>query len=364
MVVQWAASLDLAVQMADEPDEAHPHWIFPGLSAERRAEVGAELRASARVTPAYILMNAAATLIAAFGLFQNSPAVIIGAMLIAMLMGPILGIALSLAEADLAHFWTALRSEVIGVLWVMACAAMVGLVFRNLPIGSEILSRTQPTILDLCVALAGGAAAGYASTSRQVSGAMVGIAISTALVPPLASCALLMVRGLNGPALGAFINFLTNFVAIALAATAVFLVAGFRPMPYMQRHRYGALLIGAVYLAVGAVLASYLYNAFRSTFGQEELRINVHRTLDETLRAYPGARLVSVTIEPGDKRPLAWVVVRTPRALTPAETGLLQQALNVAVRRDLDLHIRSVITVETTPEGYVYSPRRNGIGPE
>lgn len=346
--------------MANDSDDVQFHGLFPRLSADRLMKVRAEIRGNAQVTPGYLLMNASATLIAGFGLFQNSPAVIIGAMLIAMLMGPILAIALSLAEADLEGFWQAFRNEVIGVVCVLACASVVGLLFRTVPIGSEILSRTQPTILDLCVALAGGAAAGYASVSKRVSGAMVGIAISTALVPPLTSCALLAVRGLNGPALGAFLNFLTNFVAIALAAMLVFLIAGFRSRPVHGR-RYGVLLISAVYLASFGLLASYLYNTFRSTFGLEQLRVGVRQTLQEKLSQYPGARLVSVTIEPGKERPLAWIVVRTPQPLTPEQTAQLQQALILTAQRDLDLHIRSVITFETTPKGYVYSTQPDEI---
>jgi uncharacterized hydrophobic protein (TIGR00271 family) len=346
--------------MTDAPNEVRSDEIFRRPSADRLSEVRAEIRGNAQITLGYLLMNAAAALIAAFDLFQNSPAVIIGAMLIAMLMGPILAIALSLAEADLAGFWEAFRNEVIGVACVLACATVVGFLFSTLPIGSEILSRTQPTILDLCVALAGGVAAGYASVSKRLSGAMVGIAISTALVPPLTSCAILVVRGLNGLALGAFLNFLTNFVAIALAATLVFLMAGFRPGPVPTR-RYGALLIGAVYLAIFGLLASYLYSTFRSTFGLEQLRVGVRQALQQNLGQYPGARLVSVTIDPGKERPLAWVVVRTPEPLTPEQTGKLQQALIQTVRRDLDLHIRSVITFETTPEGYVYSKQPDEI---
>lgn len=340
--------------MVDESNNLRSRWPASSLSIARLGEVRAEIWGNAQVTPGYLLMNGAATLIAGFGLFQNSPAVIIGAMLIAMLMGPILGIALSLAEADVAGFWKAFRSELVGVALVMACAAAVGLLFRNLPIGSEILNRTQPTILDLCVALAGGVAAGYASVSKRLSGAMVGIAISTALVPPLTSCSILLVRGLSGPALGAFLNFLTNFVAIALAAMVVFLIAGFRPA--RQSRRYGALLIGAVYLVIGGLLASYLYGSFRSTFGAEELRLGVHRVLEEQLSQYPGARLVNVTIDRDMDRQLAWVVVRTPVAITPDQTAQLQQALNGTASQELELHIRSVITVETTPKGYVYSP--------
>ncbi|MGE6784528.1 DUF389 domain-containing protein [Ensifer adhaerens] len=340
--------------MADERNvSSRVERTLSNRHSEHLTAVREEIKGNARVTAGYLFMNAAATWIAAFGLFQNSPAVIIGAMLIAMLMGPILGIALSLAEADVAGFWRAFRGELIGVLWVLAFASVAGYVFRSLPIGSEILGRTQPTILDLCIALAGGAAAGFASVSKRVSGAMVGIAISTALVPPLTSCALLLVRGLTGPALGAFLNFLTNFVAIALAAMVVFVVAGFRPRAQFAGRRLGAVMIGLIYLAIGGVLVSYLYGTFKTTFGREQLRVSVHQTLTDLLKPYPGTRLVSVSIEPGDGRPRAWIVVRTRKAVTPEQAGQLRQALIRTVGQDLDLHIRSVIAVEATPEGYL-----------
>jgi len=102
-------------------------------------------------------MNAAATLIAGFGLLQNSPAVIIGAMLIAMLFGPIVGIALALAEANVALLGRSLVAEIAGAALVLMIGYAVGLTSHNLSIGSEVLSRTSPNLLDLLIGLVGGA---------------------------------------------------------------------------------------------------------------------------------------------------------------------------------------------------------------
>jgi uncharacterized hydrophobic protein (TIGR00271 family) len=356
--------LEPVTSLTDTSDYARLRWLFPDLSDDRLLEVRAEIRGNARVTPGYLFMNAVATLIAGFGLYQNSPAVIIGAMLIAMLMGPIQGIALSLAEADAIGFWHAFRSELLGVVWVLAFASVVGFLLRDLPIGSEILGRTKPTILDLCVALAGGAAAGYAAVSKRVSGAVVGVAISTALVPPLTACALLMVRGLTGPAFGAFLNFFTNFVTIALSSMVVFFIAGFRPAPFSRERRRGAVLIGSAHIAIVGLLMWYLYGTFRETFGVDMLRVSLRQTLYQELEQHPGARLVSVTLGAKDNRPIAWVVVRTPQALTPEQTGRIEQALIRTAGRDLDLHVRSVITVEATSEGYAYPALPNDIDGE
>jgi len=110
-------------------------------------------------------MNAAATLLAGFGLLQNSPAVIIGAMLVAMLLGPIVGIALGLAEADVTLLGRSLVAEVVGVIWVLTIAYVLGTASRSLSIGSEILNRTSPTILDLLIGLVGGLAGAFTYVS-------------------------------------------------------------------------------------------------------------------------------------------------------------------------------------------------------
>ena len=102
-------------------------------------------------------MNACATLLAGFGLLQNSPAVIIGAMLVAMLFGPLMGIALGLAEADMRLLTRSLVSEIVGAILVLTIGYALGMASRRLSIGSEILSRTSPTVLDLLIGLVGGA---------------------------------------------------------------------------------------------------------------------------------------------------------------------------------------------------------------
>ena len=121
------------------------------LSAAREA-----VTSGAAVTTSYLAMNAPATLSAGLGLLQNSPAVIIGAMLVAMLLGPIVGIVLGLAEANVTLLGRSLVAEVVGVIWVLTIAYVLGTASRSLSIGSEILNRMSPTILDLLIGLVRG----------------------------------------------------------------------------------------------------------------------------------------------------------------------------------------------------------------
>src|SRR6516162_8649632 len=102
---------------------------FRGNESQRSATREA-VTSGAAITGSYLAMNAAAALLAGFGLLQNSPAVIIGAMLIAMLFGPLVGIALALAEANLALLGPSLLSEIVGASWVLAIGYVIGAASR------------------------------------------------------------------------------------------------------------------------------------------------------------------------------------------------------------------------------------------
>ena len=112
-------------------------------------------------------MNAAATLIAGFGLFEDSPAVIIGAMLIAALLGPIQGMAMALAEANLKLLRISLTRRSLAPPWYWSLGIALGTIDRTSPLGHEILARTAPNILDLLIGLVGGAAASFAMRDTE-----------------------------------------------------------------------------------------------------------------------------------------------------------------------------------------------------
>lgn len=306
------------------------------------------------LTGAYLAMNAAATLLAGFGLLQNSPAVIIGAMLIAMLFGPIVGIALGLAEASLPLLGRSLLAEVAGVAWVLAIGYVVGITSRNLQLGSEIISRTSPSLLDLLIGLVGGLAGGFTYIATGLSSVIVGVAIATALVPPLTSCGILLGHHLPGLAAGAFLLFLANFTAITIGAMVVFWLAGHRPHAATHAEKvFAPRLVAFVLLGI---LAVHFTMAFRRTVRQSLLESAIRKSLSGEMTKIPGARLVSVTLGQRPDAPVAWVVVRTPQPLSPDAVALLNDLINRAAGNTVELHVRSVITAETTREGYIYEP--------
>ena len=206
------------------------------VDAKRRKEIIEQIREASTPRFDYFFLVILSGAIATLGLINDSPAVIIGAMLVAPLMSPILGIGLGSITADtkLARdSATALiRAAVLSILLsTLLTLSNIYLPFvpSLLEIPHEILSRTQPTPNDLIIALAGGLAASYALAQPQLSAALPGVAIATALMPPLSTIGIGMALGRWDIAGGAALLFLTNAVTIAFAAILVFSLEGFTP---------------------------------------------------------------------------------------------------------------------------------------
>lgn len=191
-------------------------------------QVRLNIQADALPSKTFFIMNALAAIIAGYGLLSNSAAVVIGAMLVVMMLGPISGMALAFIDNRWLFFKTAFKTLVLGVSMIVSIGIILGLININLPITHEILSRTQPTIMDLMIALAGGAAGAFAAVSPRLSVAVVGVAVATALVPPLVASGILIAHLEWKHAANALLLALTNIVAIQISSSLVLWAAGFR----------------------------------------------------------------------------------------------------------------------------------------
>ncbi|RLZ08885.1 TIGR00341 family protein [Acinetobacter sp. 2JN-4] len=186
------------------------------------------IQADALPTKTFFIMNALAAVIAGYGLLANSSAVVIGAMLVAMMLGPISAIALSFIDNRWILFVTALKTLVLGVMMIFGIGVVLGLINFNMALTHEILSRTQPNVIDLMIALAGGAAGAFAAVSPRLSVAVVGVAVATALVPPLVASGILLAHWDLRNSANAFLLAFTNIVAIQISSSLVLWIAGFR----------------------------------------------------------------------------------------------------------------------------------------
>lgn len=187
---------------------------------------------------AFFIMLSLSTLIATNGLIADSAATVIGAMIIAPLMQPIGAMAYGLATTDRWLIGRAAITTIGGILCTVSIAYLTTLLVGVQTVGHEIVGRTAPTVLDLVVAIAAGAAAAIAATRRSIADAISGVAIAVALVPPLCVVGIGMALGESaipnvglvldqGIALGALMLFLANLAGIIFSGALVYIVQGY-----------------------------------------------------------------------------------------------------------------------------------------
>jgi uncharacterized hydrophobic protein (TIGR00271 family) len=195
-------------------------------SQARNKQVIEDIEAGSEPRSIFYIMLIAASLIASLGLVANSTAVIIGAMLVSPLMTPIFGIALAMLLGDTQLFWRATAAEALGVILAVGFALLFGLLPLELEPTNEMLIRTSPNLLDLLVAVFAGAAGAFALIDERVSPALPGVAMATAIVPPLSNTGLCLALGAYEGAIGSFLLFVANFFAILVVGAGVFYAAG------------------------------------------------------------------------------------------------------------------------------------------
>jgi len=196
-------------------------WL-PHISTADYADLIQSLRHGSILSRDFLVMLGLAASIASLGLLQDSPAIVIGSMLLAPLMTPMIGNGLALAQANQKLGRRALLSVIIGFLLTLIVSSAVAFITPGKEMTSQVVSRGSPNILDLLVALFSGAAAAYAMARPSLTGTVAGVAIATALVPPLCSCGISMVYRQFDVAGGAALLFVTNLVAIVLGAAITF----------------------------------------------------------------------------------------------------------------------------------------------
>ena len=174
----------------------------------------------------FYIMVAVSTGIACYGLMANSTAVVIGAMLVAPLMTPIFGMSLALVRGDTRLLGRAVQAEVVGVATSVAMGVLLGWSVGDFQATPEMLARTQPNLFDLLVAVLSGFAGAYAMIDEKISPALPGVAIATAIVPPLANSGLCFSIGEFKGGMGSFFLFFANFLSILLVASATFTASG------------------------------------------------------------------------------------------------------------------------------------------
>jgi uncharacterized hydrophobic protein (TIGR00341 family) len=201
-----------------------------------REELYEDIKDAARSSQVYLAMVVLATVVAAIGLYYNSVAIIIGAMVIAPLLGPNVALSLATTLGDLPLLRRALLTALAGIATAMALSIIIGVLVHVNPESPEVASRNGVGVGDIVVALASGCAGALAFTTG-VSATLIGVMVAVALLPPLVTSGLLLGGGHPTPAMGALSLFMMNLICINLAGVTTFLVQGIRPATWWEKDR-------------------------------------------------------------------------------------------------------------------------------
>ncbi len=161
--------------------------FFTYASEERFRDLFVALRDDARLNSSYFVLMILSTVLATVGLYMNSASVIIGAMLLAPLMAPVISLAMGLLRFDKAMFRSSLLKIFLGLCIALATGAVIAMLSVYQPLTAEMKGRLNPTVLDLLVAVFAGIAGAYTKSFKEILQSLVGVAIAVALVPPLAT---------------------------------------------------------------------------------------------------------------------------------------------------------------------------------
>jgi uncharacterized hydrophobic protein (TIGR00271 family) len=323
-------------------------WVR--VSPQRLEKVLTEIEYGSEPGGRFYALVATSTLIACLGLVANSTAVIIGAMLVAPLMTPIFGIALALVRGEARLLGHAVRAELIGFLLGVGLATMFGAMPLALQVTPEMLSRTQPNLLDLLVAVLAGFAGSYALIDERLSPALPGVAIATALVPPVANTGLCLAVGAHQGAYGSFLLFLANFLSILVVAAVTFIAAGLtRNVPWMEKwglcKRFGVPALG--FLIVSFLLTHTMVKIVQDRY----LTKHINLVMTDELAQFPTTAMLRMHHQVSNGKLYILATVRTPKVIPPNRVKQIQDILTQKLMQPTVLIIRSVLTTDTSATG-------------
>ena len=208
----------------------------------------------------YGVLLTLATVIATYGVISGSAATVIGAMIVAPLMTPIMAASLAIVLGDTSRTSRSLFIVLISIIYVILLSLLLSTWVSPLTINflanQEVFSRTAPDMLALYVALASGAAGAFAVSRENIGDSMPGVAIAISVLPPLSVVGISLAKGQWGDASGAFLLFLTNFFAILVAGGATLLLSGVKPgwmNEEQTKRRTQAFIIAIICTALIAV---------------------------------------------------------------------------------------------------------------
>ena len=267
--------------------------VAPPMDRQERIDLSQDLQSGSAPNLEFFGLISAAAMLAAFGLIQDSAAVIIGAMLIAPLMTPIIGAGLALAQGNRPLFRSAATTIILGFLCALIASMLFGwlvLIFQEPVMTSEMRARCSPSPIDFCVGLVGGFAATYARTRRHLSAALAGAAIAAALVPPISTAGLQLAfhvwtwdtNPAGIPILGPILLVLVNVLMIMGGSAFVLWARGMRTDRTLTIQDRWTVRIAAILCTITLLILTWLLLPHTSQAGSPNKNQTDSEVADDT----------------------------------------------------------------------------------
>jgi uncharacterized hydrophobic protein (TIGR00271 family) len=321
--------------------------LFPRLNVEEQLELRELMSDSAHPGVSYFVLITLSGIIASLGLLLDSPAVVIGAMLVAPLMSPILGFSLGMVLEDVRLIRLSIEAVFKGVALAIVIAIFAGIFSPFKELTDEITARTQPTLLDLVVALASGMAGAYALARKEVSAALPGVAIAAALMPPLGVVGLGLALGNPQVVGGAFLLFITNLTSISLAGVIVFILLGIRPQTWLPEARRQVrrgltgfvLLLLALAIPLGVIMGDIVRDTARRNI--------IHDALAENVTMH-GGELINIEYQTERDELVVVATTRSDDPISQETVDTLAAALEERLNQSVTLELVDLPVVRST----------------
>ena len=239
-----------------EKTKAFLATLFPPMERMDRKELLQRIQDGAQTNKDYVILIVLSTSLASLGLLQGSTAVVIGAMLVAPLMGPLIGAGMAIVQGNVPLFRLSIKGVIVGITLGFAVSLFIGLINPGFEPSLEIEARGEPDAMDLGIAFLSGFVAAYAMSNKKLAASIAGVAISAALIPPLAVTGVALMLGYPTISLNSGLLLATNIVAIILGSAIAFRILGLHKsiqegnVPRWRRRAVILLCLCTVFLLV------------------------------------------------------------------------------------------------------------------
>src|SRR6266852_4602676 len=237
---------------------------------------------NAKLSPTYLFLLISATILATLGLLLNSPAVIIGAMVIAPFTWPILRIAYGIATADYSSLLKGIRLLIVSICIILAISFVLVKILPLTTLTDQITNRTAPTILDLIIALVAGAVAAFTLFSKKISQASAGVAIAASLLPPMCVGGIGLALGIPDVTIGGILLSITNIISILFIATLILISLIKTQAEALPIRRLGISIVSILVIMISIPLF-FLFSQYLEKVAQPDEQATVAKILTQKI---------------------------------------------------------------------------------